>query len=52
MERLAVQVLLEGLVDHEIGQVLILARADKFVDALTRAMEFEPGTSSNTRRQS
>lgn len=47
----AVPVFLEGLVDDEIRQVLILARADKFVAALTSAMEFESGTSSNTSRQ-
>jgi hypothetical protein len=47
MERLAVQAFLDGLRDHETRQALILARPDKLVDALARALEFEAAKQSS-----
>ena len=47
MERLAVQAFLDGLRDHEMRQALILARPNKLVDALARALEFEAAKQSS-----
>ncbi|XP_045540069.1 uncharacterized protein LOC123722408 [Papilio machaon] len=41
MERLAIQAFLDGLRDQETRRALILARPEKLVDALARALEFE-----------
>ncbi|KAJ8933239.1 hypothetical protein NQ318_011678 [Aromia moschata] len=50
MERLAVQAFLDGLRDTQTRQALILARPSKLVDALARALEFEP-TKQSSRSQ-
>ena len=47
MERLAVQAFLDELRDHETRQALILARPDKLMDALARALEFEAAKQSS-----
>jgi hypothetical protein len=47
IERLAVQAFLDGLRDHEMRQALILARPNKLVDALARALEFEAAKQSS-----
>lgn len=49
LERLAIQAFLDGLRDHEIRQALILARPDKLVDALARALEIEAAKYTSTR---
>ncbi|KAJ8944260.1 hypothetical protein NQ318_013672 [Aromia moschata] len=46
MERLAVQAFLDGLRDTETRQALTLARPNKLVDALARALEFEAAKES------
>ncbi|KAJ8959147.1 hypothetical protein NQ318_022408 [Aromia moschata] len=46
MERLAVQAFLDGLRDTETRQALTLARPNKLVDALARALEFEAAKQS------
>lgn len=41
MERIAIQVFLNGLRDHETRQTLILIHPNKLVDVLVRALKFD-----------